>query len=175
MKNILRRLLVAVFVITFVACGNKSGNDVIVVHPHEEYLETSGKGFRSVFLAGTIDMGASIDWQSQAVEMIRNLEGQWMLYNPRCEHWDPSVEGAMDYQVEWELSHLEKADWIVMNLLPDSKSPISLLELGIHARSGKLLVICTPEFYRYDNVRITCSLYGIPLYNTLAEAIAKLK
>ena len=77
----------------------------------------------------------------------------------------------MDYQVNWELEHLEDADFILMNFLPDSKSPITLLELGLFAKSGKLYVVCTEGFYRYDNVRITCAKYGVPVYASLTEAI----
>lgn len=101
-----------------------------------------------------------------------SLPGRYLLYNPRQEHWDASRPGEMDYQVNWELEHLEKADLIIMNILPGSKSPITLLELGLFARSGKLLVVCTPEFYRYDNVRITCDRYGVPVYSTLEEMFA---
>lgn len=32
-------------------------------------------------------------------------------------------------------------------------------------------VICEPDFYRYDNVRITCDYYGVPLYGSLEEWI----
>ena len=94
-----------------------------------------------------------------------------MLFNPRQEHWDAAKPGEMDYQVNWELEHLEQADWIIMNFLPGSQSPITLLELGLHARGGRLLVICPPEFYRYDNVRITCAKYGVPMFATLEDAV----
>ena len=50
-----------------------------------------------------------------------------------------------------------------MVLLDDSKSPISLLEMGLYAKSGKLVVFCTPNFYRQDNVRLTCEKYNIEL------------
>lgn len=57
---------------------------------------------------------------------------------------------------------------------PGSKSPITLLELGLFAKSGKLHVVCTEGFYRYDNVRITCAKYGVPVYASLTEAIGKI-
>ena len=79
----------------------------------------------------------------------------------------------MDYQVNWELSHLESADFIVMNILGSSKSPITLLEMGLFARSGKLAVVCEPSFYRYDNVRITCAKYHVPLYSSCEQMIAE--
>lgn len=144
-----------------------------MLHPHEELPLTDSarplKGFTSVFLAGTIDMGNSIDWQQEVYEHFRQTDGRWLLYNPRQLHWDPTRKGEMDYQVNWELEHLEKADYILMYLLGSSKSPISLLEMGLHARSGKMYVICEPDFYRHDNVRITCGFYGIPLFNSLDE------
>lgn len=59
-------------------------------------------------------------------------------------------------------------------ILPESKSPITLLELGLHARSGKLLVICPEKFYRYDNVRITCQKYNILMFNSIEDAIEKI-
>ena len=71
------------------------------------------------------------------------------------------------------LNHLESADFIVMNILGSSKSPITLLEMGLFARSGKLAVVCEPSFYRYDNVRITCAKYHVPLYSSCEQMIAE--
>lgn len=39
-----------------------------------------------------------------------------------------------EHQVNWELEHLEKADLIIMNILASSKSPITLLEMGLFMR-----------------------------------------
>ena len=58
-----------------------------------------------------------------------------------------------------------------MNLLPDSKSPISLLELGLFAKSGKLLVCCPKEFYRSGNIQIVCDKYNIPLFEDIMELL----
>ena len=155
------------------AARNAGGSSVVTVHPHEEAVETANiSGRTTVFLAGTIDMGRSIDWQARADSLFSALPaGDYMLFNPRQEHWDASKPGEMDYQVNWELDHLEKADWIIMNFLPGSRSPITLLELGLHARSGRLMVICPPGFYRYDNVRITCARYGVPMLGSLEDAV----
>lgn len=141
-----------------------------VIHPHDEE-PTSTKGGITVFLAGTIDMGASENWQEKAAGLFRKKKGTFILYNPRQAEWHPEREGEMEYQVNWELEHLEKAEWILMNFLPESQSPVTLLEMGLHARSRKLLVVCSPGYFRYDNVRITCKKYGIPLYPTIEEAI----
>lgn len=146
---------------------------VVTVHPHEEILEAAEKqGRLTVFLAGTIDMGAGEDWQSRADSLFRALPyGKFMLFNPRQKEWDPSRQGEMEYQVNWELGHMEEADCIIMNFLPGSSSPVTLLELGLHARGGKLLVVCPEEFYRYDNVRITCGRYGVEMFASLEDAV----
>lgn len=156
-----------------ISARQEGGVSVITVHPHEEILEAAGRPGRvTVFLAGTIDMGHSEDWQARADSLFNALPyGNYMLFNPRQDDWDSSRQGEMDYQVNWELEHLEDADYIIMNFLADSSSPITLLELGLHARSGKLLVVCPEEFYRYDNVRITCAKYGVALVSSLDEAV----
>lgn len=149
---------------------------VYMLRPHEELpAEIAGdKSFKKIFLAGTIDMGNSRDWQMAIYERFSGMNGRYILFNPRQEHWDATREGEMDYQVRWELDHLEEADMIVMYILGTSKSPISLLEMGLHARTGKMTVICEKDFYRYDNVRITCEYYGVPLYNDLESFLEEI-
>lgn len=172
-------LLPVLIVSSFTGLGGRSavrkagGSSVVTVHPHEEAIETANiSGRTTVFLAGTIDMGSGEDWQARADSLFAALpDGDFLLFNPRQEHWDAERPGEMDYQVNWELDHLEKADWIIMNFLPGSRSPITLLELGLHARGGRLLVICPPGFYRYDNVRITCGRYGVPMLDSLEDAV----
>lgn len=122
-----------------------------------------------VFLGGTIDNGKSIDWQKTLIGELNSCDTVHpiIVYNPRREDWpDSNDNNEIEKQINWELYHLERADLIVMNILGSSKSPISLMELGLFARTGKLIVFCNPNFYRYDNVRIVCRAYNIPLYNT---------
>jgi hypothetical protein len=52
-------------------------------------------------------------------------------------------------QVDWEMDHLNKADIIALYFQPRTLGPISLLELGMHAKdlsydstSRKLVVCC---------------------------------
>ena len=163
------------FILPFLTgCGTSSGTapDVLMLKPHETLPEgIDEEDYISVFLAGTIDMGNSRDWQQEVFRYFSTLEGKYLLFNPRQDEWDSSRPGEMDYQVNWELEHLEKADRIIMYIIGSSKSPVSLLEMGLHMRSGKMTVVCEPEYYRYDNVRITCEFYGVPLYSSLEEAL----
>lgn len=119
----------------------------------------------TVFLAGTIDDGHSTDWQHELIEAAEYLDVEF--YNPRRYDFpEHPVKEDVVKQIRWEQEHLDKADYILMVLQPDSKSPISLLELGLYAQSRKLIVCCTDKFYRYTNVEETCRKYKIPLYNT---------
>lgn len=127
---------------------------------------------KSVFLAGTIDNGDSLNWQDKVIIELINLGIKCEVFNPRREHWNPNpTKEDMEVQIKWEQDHLDRADIIAMVLLDDSKSPISLLEMGLYAKSKKLIVFCTPKFYRFDNVRLTCEKYHIPLVQDLHPLI----
>lgn len=178
MKRYFKVLLPALAAICMsVSCSRHSDESAAyMLRPREIFPSELGAedDFTRIFLAGTIDMGKSRDWQTEIKEWFSGKEGRYLLYNPRRESWNGGAGGEMEYQVSWELEHLEKADYIIMNILGTSKSPITLLEMGLHARSGKLYVACEPDFYRYDNVRITCNYYGIPLYSSLEELLEAL-
>lgn len=148
--------------------------EIIEIHPHDKEPEST-EGYTTVFLAGTIDMGNSEDWQHEFIEWAKSSwksyeEKGYIFYNPRREKGFGDDAEEFNYQVNWELEHLEKSDNIVMNIIGTSKSPISLLELGLFGRTpGKMEVICEPDFYRYGNVKIVCEKYLIPLYNSMED------
>jgi hypothetical protein len=117
-----------------------------------------------VFLGGSIDMGHAPDWQKDMIAALAQDDVD--ILNPRRPDWNPAWRPQADEpefrrQVEWELAALESADVIVLYLAPGSQSPISLLEMGLHARSGKLIVLCPPGFWRKGNVDITAERYGV--------------
>ena len=122
----------------------------------------------SIFLAGTIDMGNSINWQSEFINEFKDYDIN--VFNPRRDDWDSSWKQSINNpqfkeQVLWELNALEKADIIIYNFLPDSKSPITLFELGLMTkRLDKEIIVCCPdEFYRSGNVHIVCEKYNLNL------------
>lgn len=132
------------------------------------------EGF-SIFLAGSIEMGTAEDWQEQIIANLSAFEV--LIFNPRRDHWDNSWEQSKDHplfreQVEWELAALERANLILMYLDPATKSPISLLELGLFGRGEKMVVCCPAGFWRKGNVDIVCERYGIEQVKSLEEAIA---
>lgn len=123
-----------------------------------------------VFLAGSIDMGGSVDWQAKAIEALAAEDV--VLLNPRRADWNKAwkpvaEEPEFRRQVEWELQALERADVVLVYFAPASQSPITLLELGLHAASGKVLLACPDGFWRKGNVDIVAKHHGIPAYGSL--------
>lgn len=131
-------------------------------------------GLPKVFLAGSIDLGAAPDWRKGLADALSDEDV--LLLNPRRDDWDASWEQSITdarfrEQVEWELAGLEASDVIVLCLAPGTKSPISLLELGLFARSKKLVVCCPQGFWRKGNVDIVCERYAVTQTDSLDEAL----
>lgn len=132
----------------------------------------------SVFLAGSIEMGKAENWQTKVTNALAEFDVR--ILNPRRDDWDSSWEQKKDNakfreQVEWELDALDYADWIVLYFDPGTMSPISLLEMGLFAETGKLLVCCPEGFWRKGNVDIVCEKFGIEQFDTLEEIIERLE
>lgn len=131
----------------------------------------------SIFLAGSIEQGKAENWQAVIENSLKDLD--ITILNPRRESWDSSWIQSINNsqfkeQVEWELLAQELTDIIGMYFSPDTKSPISLLELGLFAKTGKLIVCCPEGFWRKGNVEVVCRWYGIKLVDTLPEFISQI-
>lgn len=125
-----------------------------------------GDNFVKLFLAGSIEMGKAEDWQTEITRMIndefRDTDTNICIFNPRRDDWDSSWEQSIENaqfseQVNWELDRLEEADIVLLYFDPNTKSPISLLELGMFASKGQNMIVCCPDgFWRKGNVDIVC-------------------
>lgn len=130
---------------------------------------------RSIFLAGSIENGTASDWQKTVEEICVEKRFEVTLFNPRRDVWDPTLKQTISNpkffeQVTWELNALDIAEKIFMYFDPNTKSPISLLELGLHAKSDKLVVCCPDVFWRKGNIEVVCDRYKIPLFTDLRES-----
>lgn len=131
-----------------------------------------------VFLAGSIEMGTASDWQKEIISEFEDTQLRFL--NPRREAWDSSWEQSItnphfNEQVNWELDALDYSDLIVFYFDPSTKSPISLMELGLFAASGKCMVCCPNGFWRKGNIEIICNRFKIPLFETKEELISAIK
>jgi hypothetical protein len=104
-----------------------------ILYPPERQYVYLGE---TVFLAGSIEMGTADNWQDKAEKMLDRFVD--VIYNPRRKDWDPNWEQSFDNpkffeQVNWELDYIEVADHVIFYFDPNTKSPITLMELGFCA------------------------------------------
>ncbi|KRX04838.1 hypothetical protein PPERSA_06472 [Pseudocohnilembus persalinus] len=140
-----------------------------------------------IFLAGSIEQGKAEDWQQKVVKYLQDEkkfkdlgQKQVIILNPRRDSWDPNLEQnknnkEFSQQVYWELNALEAADIIVMYFQPGTQSPISLLELGLFAKSKKLIVLCPEGFWRKGNVDIVSQAFQITQVSDFDNLMRQLK
>jgi len=134
----------------------------------------------TIFLAGSIEMGAAEMWQERVVQMLE--DSHWTILNPRRDDWDNSWQQSLEderfvEQVQWELQGLETCEKAIVYFAPDTKAPITLLELGLLSQMKEpedILVVCPDGFYRKGNVQVVCDRYRIHMYKTLEDAMTAL-
>lgn len=145
-------------------------------------IKAPGKLPKKVFLAGSIEMGKAVNWQTELVEAFKDREDV-IFYNPRRDDWDSSWVQSEDNlqfneQVNWELNALEDADIVVFYFDPATKSPITLMELGLMAgnpENARKCIVCCPEgFWRKGNVDVLCSKFFINKHPHNLEMLKKL-
>jgi len=127
--------------------------------PHRDETERP----LNIFLAGSIEMGVAEDWQTRITKKLSKYNVN--IFNPRRDDWDSSWEqdptpGTQFYeQVEWEWDHIKEADLVLFYFDVETKSPITLMELGYALGIGKdVLVCCGKDFHRYGNVAMVMRL-----------------
>lgn len=132
-----------------------------------------------VFLAGSIEQGAASFWQEVAAQQLLAARPGVLVANPRRESWNSQWDQTEDHaafheQVTWELDHLERADQVLFVFEPGTRSPVTLLELGLMlGRSpGRVVVACPRAFWRSGNVWITAHRAGAPLFENQEAALA---
>jgi len=150
---------------------------------HKDFVHSNPKGepqFRkfTVFTAGSIEMGKAVQWQNRMATMLSDLP--ITVCNPRKGQWNSAVTPEAKHQdfrdqVSWELAGLEQADVIIFFFDVATKSPVSLLELGLWAGSDRVIVCCNDKFWRQGNVKITCERYGVPMVGSFAELVPAVK
>lgn len=158
----------------------KDGKPINVYYPPMNIAKRNTK-MSSIFLAGTIDMGNSVDWQENTLQLINSFRPmRYNIFNPRRKDWDSSWEQKYEnpqfyQQVQWEMNAIKEADYVLVYFASGSQSPITLLELGIlTATPKKVVVVCEDGFWRKGNVEIVCDLYGIPMYETIKDWVKEL-
>lgn len=129
-----------------------------------------------IFLSGTIERGATTDWRQY---LVRGVAHQPVTFlNPQRDDWDSTWREDISFepfreQVEWEMNVMDRADIIAVYFARTTEAPITLLELGLNARSGqKGVIVCCPEGYKKKgNVQIVCARYGIEFTESIQKML----
>lgn len=137
----------------------------------------------SVFLAGSIEMDQAEEWQGRVISALSHL--RVAVFNPRRTTWDDSWKQEMsnpnfNEQVNWELDHLNKASVKFFYFDPETKSPITLMELGYVLGQNEhefspVIVVCPKGFWRRGNIEIMCHRAGVHLYEHLTDGLTMLE
>lgn len=129
----------------------------------------------TIFLAGSIEQGKADKWQDKITTVFKEVPHISFL-NPRRPDWDPTWgddHPELIEQIKWELNSLRHSDLAIFYFDPNTKSPITLLELGQHLeRAPESALVCCPEgYWRRTNVRVTCEIHGVKMLETFEELI----
>jgi hypothetical protein len=150
----------------------------MIVQPPTRRYSAKARGFGhqpSLFLGGSIEMGEAEDWQAKVIAALKDVYDT--IYNPRRDDWDPAWEQSIEHpefnaQVNWELDMIAEADVVLFYFDPKTKSPITLMELGLAlATKEDVAVCCPPGFWRKGNVDIICERFGVVTMETLDQLI----
>ncbi|KAI3401374.1 hypothetical protein diail_11458 [Diaporthe ilicicola] len=131
---------------------------------------------RSVFLAGPTE----VPWRAGFIAALKErlISTSTTIFDPFQPRWDKTWKEDVDLdprfkaQVEWELASQDRATVVALFFHADSKAPVSLLELGLCARSGKAVVGCDPGYWKRGNVQAVCRRYGVPLADSMGGLVA---
>ncbi len=124
-------------------------------------------------------MGMASDWQTEVVEKLATRRGT--ILNPRRREWDASWKQTLANpqfveQVNWELTGIETSDHIAFYFDPKTKSPVTLMELGLAIGLRKRITLACPKgFWRKGNVDIIASRSGITVHHSLDGLIQVLQ
>lgn len=129
----------------------------------------------SVFLAGPT---SGRDWRKSVIKFLVELD--IVILNPQRFDWDSTwAEDFSDprwtEQVNWEMDMRETADVVAFMFDDAIVAPITLLELGLSAHSGKVVVCISDGYPKKGNVAVVCQRYNIQQVSSeeaLAEAVA---
>jgi nucleoside 2-deoxyribosyltransferase len=132
----------------------------------------------SFFLAGSVSRHSTANWREYVMTAFADTD--FVFYNPERSDWDENWKETVSdkkfaAQVQWEMDAMEKADTIIINFLPGSPSAVTMMEMGLFAASGKLMVCCPDDFWKCGNVQMVCQKFQVPFFRTMDGLIDSIK
>ena len=158
-----------------------NGSEAAMEHPSGFQVVHAPQPFNddglSIFLSGSISMIDGEHWQTRIAKSLSGLPVT--VLDPYRPDWNASWKEDISFapfkqQVEWELDMQERASIIAVYFGAEAKAPISLLELGLFARSKKTIVACPDGYWKKGNVQIVCARFGIELVEDMDQLIQEI-
>jgi len=133
---------------------------------------------KALFLSGSGPTKTSGDWRMAISTSLSHLS--ITILNPWRDDWDSSWKEDIEcdmfkQQTNWELDMMWNADVVAVYFDPDTQAPVSLLELGLFANSGKVVVCCPQGYWKRGNVQVVCERFRIELCETLNDLLRSLE
>lgn len=133
----------------------------------------------TVFLAGP----TAIPWREPFLALLAasdllSATDSITIFDPMQPKWDSTwtndyaADANFRAQTDWELARLATAHTVVVYFDANNPAPVSLLELGLVAQSGRAVVACQRGFWKRGNVEAVCARLGVPLEEEL-EGLVK--
>ncbi len=151
---------------------------IIVLNPGDQLPQMTNDAIK-VYLGGTMDFGSSEnDWQQKFIDGLVKLTdplrgllmirgASWIIFNPHVpatQNLAPTLDNPEFVQtMQWRMQMMDLADFVFINLMNKSVSPVPVLEFGSLVTSGKLVVRCGEQYQIYSQIRMYCEKYNIPL------------
>ena len=129
-----------------------------------------------IFLAGGISNCP--DWQTDVLDMLKDVKEEFTIYNPRREQFDLSDPTYSEEQIEWEHDKLSLVNNVIFWFPCETVCPITLYELGVAATKWKKLFVgCHPDYVRKFDVIKQLSLCRpeIVVRDSLEEIVSDVK
>jgi nucleoside 2-deoxyribosyltransferase-like protein len=118
-----------------------------------------------------------LSWRSYMIERLSCVPiTVFDVYHSEYTGSKPSFE---DGSVLWELRRLQEAKVIALYVEHGwAASPVALMELGLYAQSGKLVVYCPSAFAEskgVEDIMDVCALYDVLVVDSLDKLVDAVK
>lgn len=151
-------------------------SSITIKPPHGKDLSK----YKKIFLAGSIEQDKAIRWQDKIIDYFSCYD--IIFLNPRREEWDASWDHSTEkdsmffQQVKWELEGIDESDIVIFYFDSNTKSPVTMLELGyVLGKKKKTVIYCPKEFYRHGNVFITSQHNGVYVHDDYNDFISEIE
>lgn len=152
-----------------------------VITAPEDFYSSIAEPAPLMFLAGSIEMDTADRWQNKVIDSFNGFEKEIVILNPRRKEWDSTWLQSIDNpkfneQVIWELKGIMNANMLLYYFDPNTKSPVTMLELGLSINNTQVYVCCPKDFWRRGNVEVFCKeIANHKFFEDLGSAIYEIK